>query len=79
MDVRETTVTLRAKRFLRDAAIFPDRLEPDGRVDDQLITLLPGESHTFELDLGRAVTTDELNAPGVIQCANRFGRRYGRR
>ncbi len=40
-------VTVTAESFLKDLALFPDRLDPDAVVDDLLVTLLPGESHTF--------------------------------
>jgi beta-mannosidase len=40
-------VTVTAHTILRDVVLYPDRLDPAGGVDDVLLTLLPGESHTF--------------------------------
>ncbi|MGN9840481.1 glycoside hydrolase family 2 protein [Nonomuraea sp. H19] len=43
-------VVVSAHTLVRDLAIFPDRVHPDAEVDDQLITLLPGESHRFRIN-----------------------------
>ena len=64
---------LTAKSFIRDLAVFIDRLDPKATISDQLITLLPGES------VGLTIRTDLpmqsavlLNRP-VMQCANYYG------
>ena len=46
-DGRRVTVT--AKTLLLNACLYPDRVADDLAVDDNLVTLLPGESHTFTL------------------------------
>ena len=43
----ELTVTARA--LVRDAIVYADRLDPEAEVDDQIVTLLPGEAHTFRV------------------------------
>ncbi|GGK78474.1 glycoside hydrolase family 2 protein [Mangrovihabitans endophyticus] len=42
-----TRVTVTAHTFVRDLCLFADRLEADAVVDDMLVTLLPGTTHTF--------------------------------
>jgi len=67
-------LTLTAGTLVRDMALFVDRLGPDARIDDQLVTLLPGETCTFTLRGLDDVTVEELLSPPVFNCANRFGR-----
>ncbi|MFI7145396.1 glycoside hydrolase family 2 protein [Nonomuraea sp. NPDC050022] len=43
-------VIVSAHTLVRDLAIFPDQVHPEAEVDDQLITLLPGESHRFTIN-----------------------------
>ena len=38
-----------AHNLVRDLCLFADRVDPDAVVDDQLVTLLPGETHRFEV------------------------------
>ena len=64
------TLTLTAKTLLRDVAIFIDRLDPDATVSDQLVTLLPGESFTFELCSKKDLAKATLVVAPVFQCAN---------
>lgn len=40
-------VDVTARTLVRDLCLFADRVDPDSVVDDQLITLLPGETHRF--------------------------------
>jgi beta-mannosidase len=44
---RSVTVTVTASTFVRDLCLFADRVDPSAQADEQLVTLLPGESHTF--------------------------------
>ena len=41
------TVSIRAETFVRDLCVFADRIDPGAIVDEQLVSLLPGETHTF--------------------------------
>ncbi|MDQ3813664.1 MAG: glycoside hydrolase family 2 protein, partial [Armatimonadota bacterium] len=67
-------LTITAHSLLRDVAIFVDRLDAEATINDQLVTLLPGESFMFVIESGQALTREALTAPPVFQCANRFGR-----
>ncbi len=69
-------LTITAQTFVRDLALFVERLGPDAEISDQLITLLPGESFTFTV---RGLGDRDVNAllkPPVMNCANRFGRTF---
>ena len=67
-------LTLTAQTFIRDLALFVDRLGTDAEIDDQLVTLLPGESCTFTVKGLGAADINALLEPPVMNCANRFGR-----
>lgn len=62
-------VTVTARSLVRDLALLVDQADPRARVDDALVTLLPGERVVFE------VTAPDLD-PGslisypVLRCAN---------
>ncbi len=64
---------LHAETLLRDVLLSVDRVHAGAEVDDNLVTLLPGESHVFSIRVPAAVDTDALRAPPVLQCANHFG------
>ncbi len=68
-------LTLTAGTFIRDLALFVDRLNPEATVSDSLLTLLPGESVTLTLSGLGDIDVDELLKPPVMNCANRFGRK----
>ncbi len=42
-------VDVTARTLVRDLCCFAERLDPDAAVDDQLVTLLAGESHRFRV------------------------------
>jgi beta-mannosidase len=67
-------LTLTAKVLLRDVCIGADRLDANARVSEQIVTLLPGESFTWEIQTDGVLKQEELIAPPVFQCANRFGK-----
>jgi beta-mannosidase len=56
-----THLVVRAATMLRDLTVYADRADPAAEADDAGVTLLPGESATF--DLGRAVDP-------VLRCVN---------
>ncbi|GAA5025618.1 glycoside hydrolase family 2 protein [Actinopolymorpha pittospori] len=67
----ETRVRVTTRTLVRDLAVFADRLDPAASVDDMLVTLLPGESHTFRISgLGREVSAEEVGRAPVLRCAN---------
>ena len=69
-------VSITANVVLRDLAIFPDRLDPRASVDDQLVTLLPGETRTFTVSNCETDDPSALTQYPVLRCANPFGACY---
>jgi beta-mannosidase len=66
-------LTIRAKTLLRDLILNSDRVDPDAVVNEQIVTLLPGESFTFVIHSKQDLTAEQLTRQPVLQCANRFG------
>jgi len=73
----EMHVTVTARSLLRDVSLFPDRLTVDGvpvgpevTVDSLLVTLLPGESHTFTVHGASPEHADALCSAPVLRCVN---------
>ncbi|GAA1550694.1 glycoside hydrolase family 2 protein [Kribbella hippodromi] len=60
-------VIVTANALTKDLCLFPDRLDPAARVDSGLVTLSPGESHTFHVT--GAAAPEQLAYP-VIRSAN---------
>jgi beta-mannosidase len=73
-DAEGYKLTIDSKVLLRDVLIQVDRLDPKAFIDDNLITILPGEPRTFLIHSERALTVEQLTRPPVFACANRFGR-----
>jgi beta-mannosidase len=63
-------VRIVADTLLRELAIFPDRLDPDATVDDQLVTVLPGDSVTFTVTGAADVDPADLVTYPVLRCVN---------
>lgn len=59
-----------ARTLVRELAIFPDRLDPAATIDDQLITLLPGESATFQITTAAPLDPQRLLRHPVLRCVN---------
>ena len=68
-----TLLSITAQKLVRDLCIFADRLDPAARLNEQLLTLLPGETATLSIEAPRLLSPSELLAPGVIWTANQFG------
>ncbi|WP_228646669.1 glycoside hydrolase family 2 protein [Microtetraspora sp. AC03309] len=62
-------VSVTARTVVRELAIFPDRLDPRATVDDQLVTLLPGETAVFQIS-GSDLDRDALTRHPVLRCVN---------
>ncbi|MDG6109908.1 glycoside hydrolase family 2 protein [Dactylosporangium aurantiacum] len=63
-------VHVTARTLLRELAIHPDRLDPDATVDDQLVTLLPGETTTVAVTSHRPLDPARLVGHPVLRCVN---------
>jgi beta-mannosidase len=63
-------VTVTARTLLVDLTLFPDRLDPSAEVDEQLVTLLPGESTVFLVSAGARLDASALLVPPVLRCVN---------
>ncbi|WP_049568374.1 glycoside hydrolase family 2 protein [Streptomyces sp. SBT349] len=63
-------VDVRASSFARDVAILADRVAPDARVDDMLVTLLPGEVRSFTVRTDAQVDPAAFTAAPVLRSAN---------
>ncbi len=63
-------VTVTAGAFLKDLCLMADRLNPAAVVDSMLITLLPGESHTFSIRTKRTFKAEDITQGVVLRCAN---------
>jgi beta-mannosidase len=65
-------LTVTAGTFTRDLAVLADRVSPDAYPDDQLVTLLPGESATFLVCTGADVPPERFADPLVLRSANQL-------
>jgi beta-mannosidase len=65
-------ITVAAQSLARHVTLLADRLDPDAVVDDALVTLVPGESHTFRVDTGRSVDATALSESGALRHLNRL-------
>lgn len=70
VDVDGPRVSVTAGVFLRDVALFPDRLDAAATVDDALVTLMPGETVTFTLGGPARLDPAALAGPPVLRCVN---------
>ncbi|WIM99120.1 glycoside hydrolase family 2 TIM barrel-domain containing protein [Actinoplanes oblitus] len=63
------SITVTATSFARDIAVLADKIDPAAQVDDMLVDLLPGESHTFSV---RTTSADPraFRTPAVLRSAN---------
>ncbi|MCG5217862.1 glycosyl hydrolase 2 galactose-binding domain-containing protein [Streptosporangium soli] len=64
----EVALTVTAGSLVRDIVVQADRVDPDALVDDQVVTLLPGEVHTFRIRT-RTAAADPRWAEAV-RCVN---------
>ncbi|HEX4702906.1 MAG TPA: glycoside hydrolase family 2 protein [Pseudonocardiaceae bacterium] len=59
-----------ADTLLRDLAIFPDRVDPAATIDDQLVTVLPGDGVTFTVATTADIDPAALVAYPALRCVN---------
>lgn len=65
-------LTVRAQSFVRDVTVLADRLAPDAYADDALVTLLPGETATFDIRTTATVDPEAFADPLVLRSANQL-------
>lgn len=66
------TVTVTAEVFLRDLALLVDKVDPAAVVDDQLVTMLPGETVTFRVRTSATLDPADLVSTRVLRTANQL-------
>ncbi len=65
-------VTVRARSYLRDVTVLADRAHPSARVDDALVSLLPGEEATFVLTADGPLDPRAVLDPRVLRHAGQL-------
>ena len=75
VDVERTgsgySVAVSASSLVKDVALFPDRLDPNARVDTALVTLQAGDTHTFQVRSNRSdLDVAALARKPVLRSAN---------
>jgi beta-mannosidase len=73
-DGGSTRVTVTAHSILRSLTVFPDRLHPTAEADAAGVTLLPGDSFTFEIRCAEPLDASALTSRPVLRCVNDIGR-----
>lgn len=72
--VRETPggyeAVVTASGLVKDLTLLVDRVDPAARVDDALVTLLPGEEHRFAIAAPAGLDPGLFAAPVVVRSAN---------
>ncbi len=61
-----------ARTLTRDLTLLVDKLDPEARVNDMLVTLLPGESVEFEIESEAELDASALTASDVVRSANQL-------
>jgi beta-mannosidase len=69
------TVQVTVPVLTRDLTLLVDKVDPDARVDDMLVTLLPGESVVFTVTSARNVDPAAFAPPTVLRSTNQLVRR----
>ncbi len=65
-------LTVTARGLTRDLALLIDKVDPEGTVDDMLVTLLPGESVVFAIESATALDLATLTTPTVLRSGNQL-------
>ncbi len=69
-DPDELLVTVTAGVLLRDVTLLVDKVHPGATVDSGLVTLLPGEAHTFRVRGAGAAAASAFGDPRVLRTGN---------
>lgn len=65
-------VKVTAANLVRDIALLVDKLDPAARVDEGLITLLPGESATFRVSGLASLDFKAVSVPEILRSGNQL-------
>jgi beta-mannosidase len=65
-------LTVTASNLVRDLTLMVDKVDPTARVSSGLVTLLPGETHVFDIHTSQDLSLDELTSAEVLRCANQL-------
>jgi beta-mannosidase len=65
-------VEVTATTLLKDLALLADKIDPAAEVDDQLVTLLPGESAVFLVRTTATLDPESLLGSEVLRSANQL-------
>jgi beta-mannosidase len=63
-------VRVEASTLMKDVTVLADKVHPDCRVDDALVTLTAGETHVFRITGPTGLDPDAFTAPGALRSAN---------
>lgn len=66
------TVTATAANLVRDLALLVDKIDAGARVDDQLVTLLAGESVVFTVTAASGIDDAVWSDPTILRSANQL-------
>ncbi|MEU4242034.1 glycoside hydrolase family 2 protein [Actinoplanes sp. NPDC026619] len=69
-DSESTKVTVTATSILRSLTLYPDRLDPSAETDKAGVTLLPGDTVTFNILSAKPLDGTELTSRPVLRCVN---------
>ncbi len=67
-------VEVAADGLQRDVCLLVDKLDPEATVDDGMVTVLPGERHTFTVSTSADLDPAELVSPRVLRSVNQLVR-----
>jgi beta-mannosidase len=65
-------LTVTAETYVRDLTVLADRVAGDAHVDEALVTLLPGETATFDVRTAARVAPEAFLDPLVLRSANQL-------
>ena len=63
-------LTVVARSLVRDIVVVNDRVDPDSVADEQIVTLLPGERHTFGVRTAVAAADARWRSSAVVRSVN---------
>lgn len=63
-------LVMTAETLLRDVVLAVGAIAPDATVEDHVVTILPGETHAFQLRGAAGVSVETIGAPPVLRCVN---------